>query len=134
MKLERTFWEKATAIHVWCLQQKPGKDRFSRHWSDLSQLEEAGMASAAIADREIATSVCNDKNILWREKAASGDYIDYLQAVGGKLRLVPDKDAIRILEEDYEGMIADGYFPRHPGSFESLMKRCATLEQKINGS
>ncbi|WP_423814697.1 nucleotidyl transferase AbiEii/AbiGii toxin family protein [Pseudomonas viridiflava] len=35
----KTFWEKATLIHVQC--NKPiseGKDRISRHWYDLAML------------------------------------------------------------------------------------------------
>ena len=31
MAAERTFWEKATAIHVFCRQQRGRGDRLSRH-------------------------------------------------------------------------------------------------------
>lgn len=31
MHAERTFWEKATAIHVFCLQERLRGDRFARH-------------------------------------------------------------------------------------------------------
>ena len=42
MHAERTFWEKATAIHVFCLQERLRGDRFARHWHDVVRLDEAG--------------------------------------------------------------------------------------------
>nr|BAN09654.1 conserved hypothetical protein [Mesorhizobium loti NZP2037] len=30
------FWEKATAIHVFCLQERRRGDRFARHWHDVA--------------------------------------------------------------------------------------------------
>ena len=42
LELERTFWEKATAAHVYCAQGRLRGDRFSRHWHDLSRLDAAG--------------------------------------------------------------------------------------------
>jgi len=33
---ERTFWEKATAAHVYCLQGRLRGERYSRHWYDLA--------------------------------------------------------------------------------------------------
>ena len=44
MRAERTFWEKATAIHVFCEQGEfRGGERFARHWHDLARLKEAGV-------------------------------------------------------------------------------------------
>ena len=42
MHAERTFWEKATAIHVFCLQERLRGDRFARHWHDVVRLDDAG--------------------------------------------------------------------------------------------
>jgi len=36
MAAERTFWEKATAAHVYCLQGRLRGERYSRHWYDLA--------------------------------------------------------------------------------------------------
>lgn len=33
MLAERTFWEKATAVHVYCLQGRRRGERWSRHWT-----------------------------------------------------------------------------------------------------
>src|SRR5262249_54754858 len=43
MSPERTFWEKATAIHVFCAQgQFRGAEHFARHWHDVTRLDRAG--------------------------------------------------------------------------------------------
>jgi len=57
MRPERTFWEKATAIHVYCAQGEfRGADRFARHWHDISRLDDAGYVDRAVADRNLAPS------------------------------------------------------------------------------
>jgi hypothetical protein len=45
---KRTFWEKATAVHVYCANGDVG-DHHSRHWHDLVRLDEAGEAGKAFA-------------------------------------------------------------------------------------
>jgi hypothetical protein len=48
MRPERTFWEKATAIHVFCAQGSfRGGDRYARHWHDVTRLDAAGFADSA---------------------------------------------------------------------------------------
>jgi Nucleotidyl transferase AbiEii toxin, Type IV TA system len=55
MRAERTFWEKATAIHVFCEQGEfRGGERFARDWHDLTRLDAAGFTDAAIADHALA--------------------------------------------------------------------------------
>ena len=78
MRPERTFWEKATAIHVFCRGGKlRGDERVSRHWYDVAALDNGGFATAAIADRELAHRVARHKNIFFREKDGSGGQINY---------------------------------------------------------
>ena len=57
MLAERTFWEKATAAHVLCLQRRQRGGRQSRHWYDLTALDEKGLAAKALSDVEIAIRV-----------------------------------------------------------------------------
>lgn len=68
MHAERTFWEKATAMHVFCLQERLRGDRFARHWHDVTRLDEAGIAAAAFADRELANAVARHKSMFFAEK------------------------------------------------------------------
>ena len=135
MRAERTFWEKATAIHVFCAQGEfRGGDRFARHWHDVTRLDAAGFADAAIADKALAGAVADHKSVFFAEKNAHGDAIDYHAAVTGVLQLVPDDGALAKLAADYQHMIDDGLFLDDAEPFEALMARCQAIQQKANGS
>ena len=68
MHAKRTFWEKATAIHVFCLQERLRGERFSRHWHDIVRLDNIGIADSAIADRDLAKSVAQHKSMFFAKK------------------------------------------------------------------
>jgi hypothetical protein len=108
MHAERTFWEKATAIHVFCLQERLRGDRYARHWHDVVRLDDAGFATAAFADRELAHAVARHKTMFFAEKAADRSQIEYAAAVDGGLQLVPIGDGAKALAEDYTRMVDDG--------------------------
>jgi hypothetical protein len=130
MKAERTFWEKATAIHVFCLQGKLRGERFARHWYDLVRLDDAGIAEVAFADRKLAQAVAEHKSWFFAAKDADGHVIDYHKAVSGDLKLVPEGAARATLEDDYRRMVEDGLVMDEPESFDALMERCADLEKR----
>lgn len=132
MLVERTFWEKATAAHVFCRQGRLRGERFARHWYDLQRLDDAGYADAALARRDIAAAVAEHKAIFFREKDGAGTIIDYRAAIEGHLRLVPTADCYNVLAEDYARMVADGLFLDEPVSFDRLMSALGDLERKAN--
>ena len=133
MHAERTFWEKATAIHVFCAQGAfRGGDRFARHWHDVARLDAAGFADAAIADTALAKVVADHKSIFFAEKTPAGDPIDYHASVSGKLQLVPQGAALATLAADYRHMVDDGLFLDDAESFESLLNQCRRIEQRAN--
>ena len=133
MRAERTFWEKATAIHVFCAQGEfRGGDRFARHWHDVTRLDTAGFATTAIADQALARAVADHKSVFFAEKNMHGDAIDYHAAVAGGLQLVPDDDALVKLATDYQHMVDDGLFLDDAEPFETLMERCQAIQQKAN--
>jgi hypothetical protein len=134
MHAERTFWEKATAIHVFCLQERLRGDRFARHWHDVVRLDEAGLADAAFADRELANAVARHKGMFFAEKAADRSPIDYVAAVNGALQLVPGGDASKALQEDYDRMVKDGLLLDDAEPFDALMARCADIAARANRS
>jgi hypothetical protein len=135
MRPERTFWEKATAIHVFCAQGAfRGGDRFSRHWHDLTRLDAAGFAEAAIANKALARAVADHKSVFFAEKNARGDVIDYHAAVAGGLQLVPDQGALAKLAADYQHMVDDGLFLDDVEPFEALLDRCRAIQQKANST
>lgn len=134
MHAERTFWEKATAIHVFCLQERLRGDRFARHWHDVVRLDEAGFAAAAFADRDLANAVARHKAMFFAEKAADRSQIDYASAVNGGLQLVPAGDGAKALAEDYAGMVNDGLLLDEAEPFETLMERCADITARANSA
>jgi hypothetical protein len=124
---ERTFWEKATAIHVFCKQGKAGGGaHFSRHYYDIRALDAHGYARTALADRDLAQQVAEHKTAFFREQ------VDYHQAVSGKLQLIPENTEMAILADDYNRMTADGLLPASAPSFEALMEHVRDLERRAN--
>jgi len=133
MRAERTFWEKATAIHVFCAQGAfRGGDRFARHWHDVARLDAAGLADAAIADTALAKAVADHKSIFFAEKTSAGDLIDYHATVSGKLQLVPEGAALATLAADYRHMVDDGLFLDDAEPFETLLDQCRLIQQRAN--
>jgi hypothetical protein len=129
---KRTFWEKATAVHVLCAQGIKG-DGISRHWHDLVRLDDAGYAQAAFDDKDLAKEVADWKSKFFREKDRDGNVIDYHAAVSGKLQLVPDDTMRKELETDYQKMVDAGLLVDDAEPFTELMKRCETLQKRANG-
>lgn len=133
MRPERTFWEKATAIHVFC---KGGgfrnADRFSRHWYDVSSLDTAGFVETAVADRVLAEHVARHKSFFFREKGEGGEVIDYEDAVSGGLQLVPTGAAHDRLALDYDGMISDGLVLEQTPEFSVLVAHCRAIQDRAN--
>ena len=132
MLAERTFWEKATAVHVFCRQQRSRGERLSRHWHDLVRLDDAGYAERALDDRSLALSVARDKAAFFREKAATGGWIDYEAAVSGSLQLIPTGGALSELADDYARMLADRMLLEEGEPFDTLMERCAAIQARAN--
>ena len=132
MLAERTFWEKASAIHVYCRQERRRGERLSRHWHDLARLDEAGVSASALADRELARSVACHKTMFFSENDAQGERIDYEAAVSGGLQLIPSGTTHAVLADDYERMQADGMLLDEGEPFDALMERCAAIEARAN--
>lgn len=129
----RTFWEKATAIHVFCAQGEfRGGDRFARHWHDLTRLDRAGIAKTAISDRALALAVARHKAVFFAEKNSNGASIDYRAAVSGALQLVPGDNALASLSHDYARMVEDGLLFDVAEPFDELLDHCRDLQERAN--
>jgi hypothetical protein len=130
---ERTFWEKATAIHVFCAQGEfRGGDRFARHWHDITRLDRAGVVETAIANRHLALAVARHKAIFFAEKNSHGEAIDYKAAVTGALQLIPAEQALETLSLDYSQMVADGLLFEEPESLKELLDHCHRVQDRVN--
>jgi len=125
----RTFWEKATLIHVACNRGDPklDADRQSRHWHDLAVLAEHNIGKIAILDRELLQDVVKHKNVFFR-----ASYTNYKACLSGGLRLIPGRPLVEALRSDYEKMIADGMFEGEPPTFDWILGRLDKLAKEIN--
>lgn len=132
MAAERTFWEKATAAHVYCLQGRLRGDRYSRHWYDLAAIAKTPYFTMACADHALAQAVAEHKSIFFIEKDAMGARIDYFSAANGQLKLIPTGESRIALENDYSAMLKDGLLALNQSSFSELMDECRAIEVKIN--
>ena len=134
MLAERTFWEKATAVHVFCQQERHRGERLSRHWHDLVRLDEAGIAAKALEDHALALAVARHKSKFFSEKDACGTRINYEAAVSGELQLVPSGTTYEVLADDYARMQASGMLLDESEPFDLLMEQCALIEARANGT
>lgn len=134
MSVARTFWEKATAAHVFCAQARVHGERYARHWHDLAAIGRSTHFTAAIADREVAKAVADHKSLFFIEKDAEGSVIDYFAATSGKLRIVPDGPAREALAADYESMRADEVMVGDALRFDNLMDACASIAESANAA
>ena len=132
MAAERTFWEKATAAHVYCLQGRLRGDRYSRHWYDLAALAKTTHFASAASDHELARQVAEHKSMFFAEKDVDGGKVDYFQATSGDLRLIPQGQSLDALEKDYAAMLEDGLLAFEQPTFEAVMASCAAIQDEIN--
>ncbi|MCS4308095.1 hypothetical protein M2404_002443 [Rheinheimera pacifica] len=132
MSIARTFWEKATAIHVFCAQGRIRSERYARHWHDLAAIVRSPHFTAIIADRQVATDVARHKSHFFIEKNADGQVIDYAAATTGHLKIVPEGKAKAALEKDYAAMLADEVMVGDVLPFDTLLEICVSLESKLN--
>ncbi len=134
MSVARTFWEKATAAHVFCARGRFRGERFARHWHDLAAIGRSEHFAKAVADRELAAAVAGHKGRFFVEKDRDGQVIDYAAATSGHLKIVPEGEAKAALSGDYEAMLADDVMIGEALTFGELMAACAELEERVNGA
>lgn len=99
--IERTFWEKATILHMLFHQEadKPIADRMSRHYYDLAMLIDDPAKDRALSNLALLEEVAHHKSVFF--KAA---WANYEMAKPGTLRLSPSPDVAKGLAKDYHGM------------------------------
>ncbi|WP_409523201.1 nucleotidyl transferase AbiEii/AbiGii toxin family protein [Nitrincola sp. MINF-07-Sa-05] len=128
---ERTFWEKATLIHVECNRGllKENAKRLSRHWYDLVMLSQHTSGQTAIQNRALFEDVVRHKKVFFKSS-----YANYDACLKNQLRLLPEKETLNGLRIDYEKMISAGMMYQTPPTFEEIVNSIRHLEQDINGS
>lgn len=125
----RTFWEKATLIHVECNRDglKGNSERLSRHWYDLSCLAIHKKGITAINDRSLFEDVIRHKKIFF-----NASYAKYDECLEGGLRLLPNDDKIASLKLDFEKMIDAEMIYKEPPKFDDIIHHIREIEAKVN--
>jgi hypothetical protein len=134
MSVARTFWEKATATHVYCAQGRIRGERYARHWHDLAAIMRSAHFRETVNDRAVARAVADHKSHFFSEKDVEGKVIDYIAAVEGGLQIVPYGAARDALAADYAKMLEDQVMVGDALPFDELMKVCAEVAQQANGA
>ncbi|WP_068317706.1 nucleotidyl transferase AbiEii/AbiGii toxin family protein [Polycladidibacter hongkongensis] len=125
--VERTFWEKATILHMLYHQNpnKPLADRMSRHYYDMAQLIRHETKERAMKSLGLLEEVAHHKSVFF--KAA---WANYDAAKRGSLRLMPNERLTAALRQDYTGMremlIGDIL------SFDAILGEIEAFEGEIN--
>lgn len=134
MGVARTFWEKATATHVYCAQGRIRGERYARHWHDLAAIMRSEHFDAVIADRAVAREVAEHRSWFFSENAADNKTINYTFAVLGALRIVPEGAARDALAADYAKMLEDEVMVGDALPFDELMQACAQVQAGANAA
>ena len=125
----RTFWEKATLIHVEChrnrLHETPG--RLSRHWYDLAKLTDSWVGDKALKSQDVLENVLEYKKDFF-----NASYTNYDDCLIGQFCLVPNVEGISKLSEDFKKMQEAGLFSEMPVSFNKIITTLSDLESQIN--
>lgn len=127
LSVERTFWEKATILHAEYHRpsDKPMPERFSRHYSDFSELIRRGISSHATAKLELLERVAQHKSLFFKSSWAK-----YSEAARGTLRVVPPEYRLTLLREDYAKM--QQMFFGEPPEFEEMIALLTEWESRFN--
>ena len=124
---ERTFWEKATILHM-IYHYPKGKNvppRMSRHYYDLFAMVNTPIYEKSLKKIALLKDVSEHKSLFFK-----ANWAHYEEAKPGSLRLVSRDDQISQLKTDYRQM--QEMFFEDPPSFESILEKLKIVENKIN--
>ncbi len=123
----RTFWEKATILHM--LHHQPihrkTAPRMSRHYYDVFQMSNSPIWEQSLNAIELLDRVAVFKSVFFKSAWAMYD-----EAKPGTLSLVPQNLSIGDLTKDYAAMRP--MFFNKPPDFEEILARLPELENRIN--
>jgi hypothetical protein len=100
----------------------------ARHYYDLFQLIQSGVAEQAASDRELFERIANHRKIYFKY-----GWMDYSTLSLGQLRLIPREDQIADWRSDYAGMQQEMFYGEVP-SFEQVMKVVQEFQETFNRS
>jgi hypothetical protein len=127
LNIERTFWEKATILHMYAHypDEKHPPIRQSRHYYDFYCLLKSSYKAEATKDAELLERVAAHKSIYFRAAWAS-----YETAKKGSLKLVPNARVLTEMENDYE-LMSEMFF-KGPPAWGEILKEISLFETEFN--
>ncbi len=125
---QRTFWEKATALHAEAYRPSDSATPpyFSRHYYDLAMLLDTAEGKAAARDYDLLATVAKHKATFFR----SG-WANYDTACPGTIRLLPGDARIDDVRADYRAM-APMMFDDSPPAFDGILEKLRQLQETMN--
>lgn len=130
LAVERTFWEKLTAVHAMIsrAQERLGDDRVSRHWFDLyclTQLQD-------MRERVLGATEVRDQVIILKSRFFRVGGVNYEDCRSGQARLVPEGSLRSSLSQDYETMRDSGMIHEDAPTFDDILEALSTVQDAIN--
>lgn len=127
LAVERTFWEKATILHMlyYMSEDKGLGDFMSRHFYDLAQLAQQDVRITALAKIQLLNDVA-----LHKSRFFPAAWARYDLAGAKTLKLTPHDNLREKLRTDYRNM-REMIFGEVP-DFDDILDIIAALETQIN--
>ena len=128
---ERTYLDKLLILHgVHCGYRDSGrlpreKQRISRHYYDVAKITGTDVGRSALSDTNLLDEVRAHNTLAFRQAWKKLE-----EAVPGSVRLVPQEEPRRIIEQDYEHMQEMLFGDAH--DFEWIMEQLEYAEATIN--
>jgi hypothetical protein len=124
---ERTFWEKATILHMiyHYPSEKNMPPRMSRHYYDISAMADSPVYKRALDNISLLKTVADHKALFFK-----ASWAHYEESNPPGLRLLPREDQMKALKNDYRQM--QQMFFEEPPAFDRIMENIRVMEQEIN--
>ncbi len=129
IKPERTFWEKATILHLEHNRKKdihkPIAPRYARHYYDLFKLGQTEIKGKALSNLDLLKEVVD-----FKKRFYPTGWAKYDEAIPPTFCLMPAAHSMDILKDDYKNMrqMIYGHYP----SWDEIMAYIQNLENEIN--
>lgn len=127
LSAERTFWEKATILHMYVNwpENKSLPLRQSRHFFDFYKLIKSNIKQLATRDLSLLENVAEHKKIYFR-----AGWANYDNARKGTLNLIPSNEMLKSFENDFRQM--KEMFYGDPVSWEEIISEIKKFESEFN--
>jgi len=127
LEIERTFWEKATILHIEYHRPagKPMRSRLSRDCYDVCCMAAHPAGQRAMEDVDLLARVVRYKRTYFQSAWANYD-----DAKPGSLRLVPADSRLADLKADYQQM--QEMFTEPPPPFDEILRKLRNIEDILN--